>query len=139
MKRTATIIRNTLVGLSLLSLVICCTDDEIEKESNLIGTWKLKEVLFDPGDGSGEFQPVDINKNIEFLLDGTISSDQYLCFAGNAAGSPSSGVYILPDSILQIDDCPDTPIPMRFSVQGQSLIISYPCIEPCQEKYVKVD
>lgn len=139
--------RNALNSLRIPLLIIlvsslgtgCSNDSYEDPQQDLIGTWRLEEVYFDPGDGSGNFQPVDIEKLIEFKSDGTVRSDQNLCFAGNAGGSSSSGIFLLPDSILQIDGCPERPAPTRFSLKDESLVVSYPCIEACQEKYIKIE
>ena len=48
------------IGASLQA----CTEEETD---DLRNKWKLIEVLADPGDGSGTFQPVESDKTISFL------------------------------------------------------------------------
>jgi hypothetical protein len=130
-------LKNSLIALALLGLVINCSDDPEVEDITLVGRWQLIEVLNDPGDLSGTFEPVDSDKYIEFLLDGEVRSNGNLCSSGGNMDNPSSGNYILPDSILSIDDCPRPYGPTLFRIENGNLILSYPCIEPCEEKYSK--
>ena len=137
MKLVGNPLKNSLVALALLGLVINCSEDPEVGDKTLVGRWELIEVLNDPGDGSGTFQPVESDKYIEFLLNGEIRSNGNLCSSGGNIDNPSSGNYILPDSILSIEDCPRPFGPTRFRIENGSLILSYSCIEPCEEKYNK--
>ena len=130
---------NSLIFLVLVGLVINCSGDSEDVDPALIGRWKLKAVLLDPGDGSGTFQSVDSDKFIEFLSNDEVSSNGNLCNGGASSDDPSSGVYALPDSILQIDGCTQDVFLTRFRIENGKLILSYPCIEPCEEKYDKLD
>ena len=56
------LVKNSLLALSLFGLVIYCSEDPEVGSAELIGKWQLSEVLFDPGDGSGEFQPVESHR-----------------------------------------------------------------------------
>lgn len=132
-------IRNSLILLAILSLVINCSDDSERVDPSLAGRWQLKAVLSDPGDGSGTFQSVESNKYIEFLSNDEVRSNGNLCNGGSSSDNSSAGVYVLPDSILQIDGCPQDFFLTRFRIENGRLILSYPCIEPCEEKYVKLD
>lgn len=107
--------------------------------TDIIGKWKLVEVLMDPGDGSGGFNPVSSDKTVTFLSDGTVRSNGAICWMSIAADSPSSAEYSLVDSTITSRDCPpDLPFPIRFEITGDELIISYPCIEPCRAKFRKI-
>lgn len=128
-----------LIYLVLLGLIMSCSDDSEEADPSLNGRWQLKAVLYDPGDGSGTFQSIDSDKFIEFLSNDEVRSNGNLCNGGAKSDDPSSGVYALPDSILQIDGCRQDVLLTRFRIENGKLILSYPCIEPCEEKYVKLD
>ncbi len=132
-------LKNNLIFLALLGLVINCSDDSENANPSLHGRWQLKAVLYDPGDGSGTFKAVDSEKYIEFLSNQEVRSNGNLCNGGTSFEEPSSGVYVLPDSTLQIDECPQNILSTRFRIQNGKLILSYPCIEPCEEKYVKLE
>ena len=132
-------LKNCFILIALLGLLINCTDDSEGTDPKLEGRWQLKAVLMDPGDGSGTFQPIESDKYIEFLSNGEIRSNSNLCSSGGNIDNPSSGKYVLPDSVLIIDNCPRPLGPTYFRIESENLILSYPCIEPCEEKYVKLD
>ncbi|MFM1876136.1 MAG: hypothetical protein RL266_1873 [Bacteroidota bacterium] len=121
----------------ILTCVSCNTEEE---EPQLIGQWHLIEQLADPGDGSGTFQPVVSDKMIEFFEDGSLVSNGSLCTMAAQAGNGSTGTYSTTDSTISVDNCGFAPpYPMTFELQGGFLILNYPCIEPCREKYEQVD
>ena len=55
--------------------IISCDKNPENIESELVGKWILKEVLQDPGDGSGVYRPATSNKIIEFYASGVITSN----------------------------------------------------------------
>lgn len=72
--------KKNIIFLMLISLLVSCNSDDQENSTpELIGTWKLTEVLADPGDGSGTFKAVQSNKTIEFKNNGTIVTNTSLC------------------------------------------------------------
>lgn len=133
--------------MKLIYLLICfCTAfalsscNQEENEVDLISQWHLIEQLSDPGDGSGTFQPVSSDKTVEFFVDGTITSNGDLCWMGTETGTGSTGTYDSMDSTILPNNCGFAPpYPMTFEIQDGFLIINYPCIEPCREKYEPVD
>lgn len=108
---------------------------EKEEEPELINSWKLIEVLADPGDGSGTFQPVTSDKVVSFYTDGTVTSNASICTMQTQAGTPSTGTYSTVDSTITVDDCVINGFSLTFEVSGVNLILNYPCIERCSEKY----
>ena len=102
-----------------------------------MGNWKLKEVLADPGDGSGTFLPVQSNKRITFEANGVITSNGSLCDMSTAADAPTSGTYSNTNFTFNSTDCSDPNYNYSFEQTGTVLIITYPCFEPCKAKYVK--
>ena len=118
--------------LSLLIIVaLASCDKEPCIETDLIGEYRLAEMLMDPGDGSGTFQPVNSDKTIEFHNDGTVTSNGDLCFMTIEANSPTSGTYSITDSTISITGCSD----LAFELENDDLIIHYPCIEGCSAKF----
>ena len=128
--------KKILIVLFLLGFGYACSKDE-DDNPELIGTWKLTEVLADPGDGSGTFHQVSSNKMLEFRTDGTITSNGSICEMSIESGSPSTGTYSLSDSTITSPDCEDSVIKIKFEKEGSSLIVYYPCIEGCMAKYKK--
>jgi len=130
--------KKTLALVVAILFFSCSEPDDKTTDSTLIGKWKLTEILMDPGDGSGTFHPVSSNKMTEFHSDGTITSNGSICMASGETNFPGSGTYSLMDSTIHSTNCAKgLPLNTTFKMAGSSLIISYPCDEPCREKYLK--
>jgi len=128
----------TFIILFLAGILFSCSKDrEREAGFDLIGKWKLTEMLLDPGDGSGTFYPVSSDKIIEFHVDGTVTSNGSICNISTESGNPSEATYSLTDSTIHSSDCPIFPNVIRFTKKGCVLILKYPCDEPCQAKLIK--
>lgn len=128
--------------LLVLTAVVACKNEDGPYEL-IVGTWQLAEVLADPGDGSGVYEPVTSDKKLTFYSDGTFIANQDMCGSiGNSTTDLVSGTYDLNDSTLTLLNCPvqgsEEPQKLDFDLEGTSLTISYPCIEPCGEKYEKI-
>ena len=76
-------IQVTLLSLVVL-LAVSCNSEDVE----LVNKWQLIEMLADPGDGSGGFEPVTSNKVIEFWDDGTITSNGSICTMSSSTNAP---------------------------------------------------
>ncbi|MFC4094414.1 hypothetical protein [Euzebyella saccharophila] len=142
MKKWSFLFLFTVIGLSCSD-----NDDEINPENpGLIGTWLLVEQYTDPGDGSGEYQKVDSEKSIEFLEDGIFKSNGELCDLNSDAGANTSGAYVMNDTIISQfssenyllpDGCTTEDFKIFYHLEEGSLVLSYPCIEGCGQKYLK--
>lgn len=126
--------RAALFLFTLSLLAACSKDDDKQKVPTSETTYQLIEILADPGDGSGTFQPVASSKSIVLKNNGTISSNGQICDMSTSSSSPTSGTYSLQDSTINTPDCSDLP----FEISGNLLIISYPCIEPCRAKFKEI-
>lgn len=129
--------KKTISMLVLAAFVMACSKNKEFRNSEIIGTWRLTEMLADPGDGSGTFQPVQSDKTITFHKDGTISSNGSLCVMSTEVDGESSGMYSFTDSSFSANNCVDPAYRYRFSLQGDVVIVDYPCIEPCRSKFVR--
>jgi hypothetical protein len=130
--------KKTLALVFAILLLSCSEPDDKTTDSVLIGKWKLTEILMDPGDGSGTFHPVNSNKITEFHSDGSVTSNGSICMASDQTNFSGKGTYSLVDSTIYSADCAKgIPLNTTFKIEGSSLIISYPCDEPCREKYLK--
>ena len=110
-------------------LTTSCSKENVT-EKDLINSWHLIEVLNDPGDGSGTFQKVESNAIIEFYDDNTVKYSKSFCMSGNDVGiatysSIENKIY---------PDC-DFSFPLSYKIEDNRLIIYYPCIEGCAEKF----
>lgn len=125
--------------LALIGLLASCnSDDDSNTNTDLVGEWKLVEVLSDPGDGSGTFSAVESNKILRFNQDGTVASNGMICSMSTEANIPTTGTYSLSSSTINTPDCDNPDYDYQFEHDGNSLILIYPCIEPCLAKYRKI-
>ncbi|RDK89032.1 hypothetical protein [Marinirhabdus gelatinilytica] len=122
-----------------LTILSCNSDDDaISNETTVVGSWKLIEVYLDPGDGSGDFEPVTSEKIVEFRANGSVLSNGSICQPSPAIGESTSGTYSTEELIIVSEDCVDTELDIQYRLDGNNLILNYPCIEACSEKYVRL-
>jgi hypothetical protein len=125
-----------------LSLIILtffsCEKELVPVQGDLGGVWQLKEILSDPGDGSGRFTQVTSDKTIQFFENNVVSSNGNLCNLSIDANNSTTAEYSLVDSVIVSENCVFSGLSIRFSLKGRdTLIIAVPCFEPCASKYVK--
>ena len=123
--------------LTIGILYSCNKNDDSNSSTELIGNWKLIEVLVDPGGGSGTFNSVESDKIITFENDGTITSNGNLCDMSINSDNQTSGTYSNSEMSFNSADCNNPDYDFSFEQNGKVLIINYPCFEPCQAKYIK--
>lgn len=124
-----------IVTLGFYGLISCSEDEE--QPVDLVGEWKLTEMYLDPGDGSGDFTPVNSNRIVRFFADGTISSNGKLCEMSTNSDENSNGSYDLSNMVIEAD-CNFFGRDIIFELKNNSLTLSYPCIEACAQKFVKI-
>ncbi|MEP1096105.1 MAG: hypothetical protein ABJG78_13405 [Cyclobacteriaceae bacterium] len=127
--------------LGIMAIVSSCEEDSVDP-SELLGTWKLSEVLADPGDGSGIFQPTKENYKITFLPDGKLWMDQGLfCTASLKLFTGSNGSYDTAKSVIVSHECATDEFTPEYDYElnaANELIVHLPCIEPCANKFIKI-
>lgn len=132
-----------MVKVISVALVICFVAAcNLENgEEGLVSKWHLVEQLMDPGDGSGAFQPVTSDKTISFFEDGSVSSENGSICVGEvwSGGTSSSGTYSEVTMTIDVANCTGGHVPLSYEMDGGFLILNYPCIEPCQEKYEQIN
>ena len=130
-----------LVALFIIITLLfnSCSNDNSEN-IDLIGKWRLIEVLADPGDGSGVFRSVNSSKTLEFFADGTVKSNGSLCYMNTGTQQEGEGTYSLEKGLIRPKNCTINGINVTISykIEGPDLILSYFCIEPCREKFIKI-
>ncbi len=119
--------------LVILSLFTSCKKN---KRDSLTGTWELKEVLMDPGNGSGVFTAVSSDKNLVFNTNGNVNSNGIICDMSIESNTSTSGTYSENDSTIISATCQNLII--KYELIGDTLILIYPCFEACKAKYIKV-
>ncbi|MEO6454292.1 MAG: hypothetical protein ABIN97_09480 [Ginsengibacter sp.] len=118
-----------LLTFCLIIFVIACKKSTTYNNT-FIGKWKLVETLSDPGDGSGQWQPVATGtyEFIQFNTDSTIQSNKYTDFKK----------YRVPDSVrIEFIRSDGTVFGYRYKFNQASLEINPPCIEPCGARFIK--
>jgi len=129
--------KNYFLLILIIGFVTSCNkNDEISNLSDLEGRWKLSEVLADPGNGSGTFQSVTSNKTLEFDNNGNVTSNGSICDMSTGTNLNSSGTYSLTNRTINSNSCPNNTI--QFELNNGSLILTYPCIEPCKAKFISL-
>lgn len=129
--------KNFFLLILIIGFVTSCNkNDEISNLSDLEGRWKLSEVLADPGNGSGTFQSVTSNKTLEFDNNGNVTSNGSICDMSTGTNLNSSGTYSLTNRTINSNSCSNNTI--QFELNNGSLILTYPCIEPCKAKFIRL-
>lgn len=124
--------------LFFVLLLLCCKKDNTGPDNALEGTWKLIAMYADPGDGSGDFLPVNSQKTIQFNADGTYSSNGDICAFSAKADGDTEGEYLTMEVGFQIVCESEFSIQLRLDVQDGYLIVTFFCIEPCQQKFQRL-
>jgi len=129
--------KNIGVLIVVVFSIMACSDDDNANSADfeLLGTWKLIEIYSGPDDGSGDFVAKNSEKTIQFNADGTLSSNANLCDIFSGPLESSAGTYSEIEATISIIGCQSSS---TFEIVGANLIVSYSCIEFCQEKYVKL-
>ena len=120
--------------LVILSLFTSCKKN---KRDSLTGTWELKEVLMDPGNGSGVFTAGSSDKNLVFHTNGNVNSNGIICDMSIESNTSTSGTYSENDSTIISATCQNLII--KYELSGDTLILIYPCFEACKAKYNRVN
>jgi len=130
--------RLSLFSLILLLGVFSCSNDETTVEDTTIfGKWRLVAQLVDPGDGSGTFETVSSNLQLEFLGSGVLEiSNGTLCTLALDTEGNSTARYSLEDGTITVN-C-DIPISISFELRSGSLFLAYSCIEGCGQQFKKI-
>ncbi len=105
----------------------------------IVGEWLLVEELIDPGDGSGTFQSVTSDKEIKFCDNGTYEANASMCMMSNQSDSTTFGTYDTSTETFAPENCMImAPMAYHYSINGDTLILTYPCFEGCQQKYARI-
>lgn len=128
--------KNIVIGIFAV-LAISITSCDKENNEEVQATYKLIEIYSDPGDGSGEFNPIQSNKRLEILNDNKVRTvNGLLCNFGHEVGQTGSGIIDQEEMTIVGDGCSE--IPMTYTLEGDYLILTRLCIEGCAEKYERV-
>ena len=131
-------INNILLIISLTSIALSsCTKDNASLSSSYV-KWQLIEQLADPGDGSGIFEPVTSQKILRLYSSGNFTSNGPMCTMSTSDQQNSSGTFT--NDELFPENCINYGMSqISYQISDDTLIINYPCIEACAQKYLKID
>ena len=129
------------IFLAFILLALGCNsdDDEGDLSQGITGQWILVEMLADPGDGSGTFMTVDSERTITFEEDGTYEANADICSFTSTDGNFTAGTYSEADDGFTIDCEGPFLAPLNLSIVNGELIIAFTCIEPCLQKFRRVE
>ncbi|PCJ64104.1 MAG: hypothetical protein COA58_14050 [Bacteroidetes bacterium] len=129
--------KNIYTALIIPIIFTACSVDDTPIAPPIASSYKLVEILADPGDGSGTFETVTSNKQLTFYANGTITSNGNLCQISIDSDYPSTGTYNSDSLFIQSDSCSNRRI--SYAINGKTLTLSRLCREPCREKYQKIE
>ena len=124
--------KRILLVLLAFSALTACSKKSVHSgtDGNLVGTWHLDELRGDPGDGSGQWMPVDSKRTVTFGANGSYHDtgrpeyNRYKKEGDEIILSNSNETYHL--SILEL-----TSGSLRYYLQGPF------CGGPAGEKWTK--
>ena len=125
--------KKAIIIAAAFLVLFSCTNNETP---SLVGQWKMTAELLDIGDGKGFFKKVDSQQTIDFFENGTFSSTVNFCLT--PSGDGGNGTYFIAENKL-VPICGQDDRVLFFELSGQELIINLSCIEPCKQKYQKVN
>ncbi|OJJ22477.1 hypothetical protein BKI52_07290 [marine bacterium AO1-C] len=126
--------KKILIACFIVPFLFSCTKKKDPEPPTLVGQWQLAEVLNDPGDGSGVFRDVISGKTLQFFSDGSVKSSTPLCSMNSLLTVTGEGTY--DDSFIFPSNCEVADLKLSYKIDDKNLIVYYPCIERCAEKYV---
>lgn len=120
-------------------LSFSCNDDDHDCPDNeFVGSWKLIEVLADPGDGSGTFIPVESSRTLTFKNSGIITTNTSLCNPYSDEIRTSGSYDVLEKKIYT--NCEGANIPsISFKMENEYLILDFFSLEGYSQKFERVE
>ncbi|WP_298895170.1 lipocalin family protein [uncultured Psychroserpens sp.] len=128
--------KQLLVLLVITLMLSCNNDDQNNSNIELIGNWKLIEVLANPGGGSGTFMPVESDKTIEFENSGTITTNTSLCdpYSDEII---TTGSFSLTNNTITTNCQNPNITTISFELNDQHLILNFISNEGYSQKFKK--
>ncbi|MFC0182656.1 hypothetical protein SAMN04515674_101618 [Pseudarcicella hirudinis] len=135
-------IKLCLFSFFLILLFSCKNDNDLTQNSRLIGKWKLAEVLFDPGNGSGRYQTVTAMESsvLEFEANGDFSEIKGPTYS---SVNPYNRYRVLDDKRIELSmkNDPDGTLKTIWyyaNPTANTLVMGYGCLEACSGKYTSI-
>ena len=131
--------RLTSLLIIIATLTSCTKEDVFLKNTELIGKWKLIEQYLDPGDGSGDFRPIESERIIEFFKNGKILSNGSFCSMNSDTSENNTGSFNDEEVIIVKNGCNSSTYKINYKLIDGNLQLWYPCIEGCAQKFQKIN
>ncbi len=120
-----------IIACSVLSIISCSDSQTTNDEYQLI------EALFDPGDGSGEYIPVQSSMTLLIYADDTYETKKgTFCSSTNTSISEAGSINYA-NGTLDSKNCGSSTQNLIFKKENDLWMIYLPCIEPCILKFQK--
>ena len=119
-------------------ILLSCTKSNHQERNDILGTWKLIEILNDDGSGNASWQSVsdELSYSIQFEENSTFK-------ILNSSTNCYSGEYNIMDSVLTLtfsNNCNVSKYNIEFSDNYLLLNASpFSCDEACVEKFEKLN
>lgn len=131
------------LAILLISVLMGCQKNKTIGSAEIVGEWKLIEEKIESGlivNTPTVFEPVESDKTITFFESGLYASNGEMCLMSNQASSASTGLFNPSLNSIEPEGCESASATsgIIYELQGDILIISYPCIEACQQKYKRI-
>ena len=132
--------KKLLLMLPVALMFLSCQEDRDDQvtPNQLEGTWLLTEVLFDPGDGSGEFEPSDAGFRITLNADNSFEANFHVCRVFEEGERLTGSFTRIAQSEILITCSESFVNGIQGRLEEGNLVFYYPCIEPCVYRFIKV-
>lgn len=123
--------------------VSCSSDDNfvIDYLPTNNSLWQLEATLFDPGDGSGTFTPVQSDRILAFEVSRIISNGPF-CSLTAPVGPEEVAVYGAAETEIIAAPCNSGRDSLRliltYEEAADRLMLDLGCEEPCQLRYKRL-
>ncbi len=129
-----------LVAFILVNFMVFSCNKNNKLDKDLVGKWQLVEQLMDPGDGSGKYVAIESEKTLEFKNDGTFTCNGDICSINGESEFPSSGIFDSEEKTITGTACmTESLFDIDYSFKSGKLILAFPCIEACLQKFERIE
>lgn len=130
--------KNWMVFFAMIYLSCSPDSENTVRTEDLNGVWQLKEILMDPGDGSGQFESTDLDITLKIENNDKVTANGILCGFG-ISQHWLQGTLTLQDSVISTP-CQNGELRHKIHLNTPYLVLSnMSCREPCRARFIKID
>jgi hypothetical protein len=127
-----------LLIIAFITVTVACNKSTSSNDGKgLTGKWKLKELYVDPGNGSGQWGPLDRTVYAEFKSDGTFILKDLGFDVYHKYYAKNDSVFVLILKDTQVFRPDSTLVPYTIS-NGELTMNPIMCIEGCGYRFTRV-